>query len=261
MRHGTSECHVQTVHASRGTSCFEGHLEPFFFLRATRLVAVFAISLACASAADVIESHHAQHDFAPTADPDSREWKNVKGVTATKDFLGKPVPGFDTQIRSRWTDRCLYLLYISPYRELNLKPNPSTTTETDHLWDWDVAEAFIGTDFNHIGRYKEFEVSPQGEWVDLDIDFDHPKQQIGEAWNSGFQVKARVDAEKKIWYAEMKIPMSQIDSRTPRVGLEMRVGLYRIAGANPNRIFMAWQPNMHKSFHVPSAFGILRLAK
>jgi hypothetical protein len=31
----------------------------------------------------------------------------------------------------------LYYLFICPYEELNLKPSPSTSTETYQLWDWD----------------------------------------------------------------------------------------------------------------------------
>ena len=76
-------------------------------------------------------------------------------------------------------DAHLYLLFICPYTELNLKPDPTTSVETPRLWNWDVAEAFIGSDYERIGRYKEFQVSPQGEWVDLDIDRDNPKAQQG----------------------------------------------------------------------------------
>lgn len=59
---------------------------------------------------------------------------------------------------------------MCPYEELNLKPNPDTSTETNELWNLDMAEAFIGADFNDIRRYKEFEIFPQGEWIDLTID-------------------------------------------------------------------------------------------
>ena len=45
---------------------------------------------------------------------------------------------------------------------------------------------FIGSDFDHIKRYKEFEVSPQNEWVDLDIGL----------WNSGFEHSARIDCRR-----------------------------------------------------------------
>jgi UDP-glucose 4-epimerase len=55
----------------------------------------------------------------------------------------------------------------------------------------------------NIKHYTEFQVSPQGEWVDLDIDrsTDPPNHNVG--WNSGYKVKARIDQAKKIWYGEM----------------------------------------------------------
>ena len=90
--------------------------------------------------------------------------------------------------------------------------------ETPQLWNWEVAEAFIGWDFQHIARCKEFEVSPQSEWVDLDINREDPKAQQGMKWNSRFAVKARIDAQAKIWHGEMRIPFQGIDGRRLRAG-------------------------------------------
>jgi hypothetical protein len=125
-------------------------------------------------------------------------------------------------------------------------------------WNWDVAEAFIGSDYTHIGRYKEFQVSPQSEWVDLDINRENQQAQEGMKWNSGYAVKGRVDAPAKVWYGEMRIPFAAIDSRTPVKGRELRIGLFRIAGISPKQFF-AWRPTGQTSFHVPQAFGTLRL--
>ena len=71
-----------------------------------------------------------------------------------------------------------------------------------------MAEVFIGSDFKNIRRYKEFEISPRGEWIDLDIDLDAPRHEDGWVWNSGFEAAARVDAASKIWYGFMRIPYS-----------------------------------------------------
>jgi hypothetical protein len=141
---------------------------------------------------------------------------------------------------------------------LNLKPNPNPSAETPQLWNWEVAEAFIGSDFDRIGRYKEFQVSPQSEWVDLEIDRDNPQGQQGMAWNSGYSVKGRIDAAAKIWYGAMRIPFAAIDARPPQPGRELRIGLFRIAGVNP-KAFYAWRPPNQTNFHVPQAFGTLRL--
>ena len=121
------------------------------------------------------------------------------------------------------------------------------------LWDWDVAELFIGADFSNIQRYKEFEVSPQGEWVDLNVAKD--KNEFDWHWNAGFEPAARIDRDAKIWYGGMRIPWAAIDTREPKVGNELRVNFYRIEGAPPNRKFLAWQPTNSASYHVPEAFG------
>jgi hypothetical protein len=55
-------------------------------------------------------------------------------------------------------------------------------------------------------RYREFEVSPQGEWIDLDIDLDKPHHEDGWTWNSGLAVAVQIDRAAKIWYACMRIP-------------------------------------------------------
>jgi hypothetical protein len=207
----------------------------------------------------VIASHHATADFALTADPDAVPWKGVQGIFMENGPKGEAYPDHRTEVRSRWTRDNVYFLFVCPYQELHLKPNPSATSETNGLWDWDVAEVFVGADFQHIRRYKEFEVSPQGEWVDLDIDRDHPLPEGGWLWNSGFEVKARIDPAKKIWYGEMRIPVKSIDARPPAAGLEMRVNLYRCQGADPHRKYIAWQPTHAETFHVPEAFGRMKL--
>lgn len=207
----------------------------------------------------VIESRYAAADFPLTLDPQSPPWKGVPPVFAENGPRGEPVPSHRTEIRSRWTHDNIYFLFVCPYRELYLKPHPSTATETNQLWNWDVAEVFVGSDFDHITRYKEFEVSPQGEWVDLDIDRVNPLPEGGWLWNSAFVAKARVDARKKVWYAGMRIPLKSIDSRSPVAGLRMRINFFRCQGRQPGRKFIAWQPTGESSFHVPQAFGLLKL--
>ena len=124
-----------------------------------------------------------------------------------KDSFGKIVPRYRTEVRTRWTKSNLYFLFVCPYEELHLKPAPNTQKETNELWNWDVAEVFIGSDFANIKRYKEFEISPQGEWVDLDIDLGKPHHEDGWTWNSGFEVKARIDRGTHTWYGAMRIPL------------------------------------------------------
>jgi hypothetical protein len=217
--------------------------------------------LARAAEDNTFKSAYAAHDVALNTDSRSFFWQVAPAVFAEVDNYGHVLPTYRTRISSRWTHKYLYLLFVCPYEELYLKPSPDTATETFGLWNWDVAELFIGTDFEKIRRYKEFEVSPQGEWIDLDINLDLPDHTVGWTWNSGFQKNARIDADAKIWYAAMRIPFAALDRRRPVAGTTFRVNLFRSQGPPERRHSIAWQPPMADSFHVPEKFGLLVLVK
>jgi len=142
-----------------------------------------------------------------------------------------------------------------------LKPNPDTVAETNELWKWDVAELFIGSDFHNIRRYKEFEASPQGEWIDLDINLALPHHEVGWTWNSGFHVVARIDPKLKVWYGAMKIPFAAIDQRPPADGNVFRTNLFRSQGPPQSQLSIAWKAPMSATFHTPERFGRLVLVK
>jgi len=208
-----------------------------------------------------IRSFESPVDVRLTADPESSFWKSTPGVMANHDNLGAPVEKNVMEVRSRWTKANLYVLFICDYDTVHLKPGGDPQHETFGLWDWDVAEIFIGDDFTNINRYKEFEVSPRGEWVDLDID---SKKMGGDSnawrWNSNFKVKARIDEAKKFWYAEMCIPFASISHEQPRLNQHFRANFYRAAGQEPNRLLRTWRPTHAPTFHVPASFGILQLS-
>ena len=201
----------------------------------------------------------AKKDADLNLDPRSSFWKDAQPVCITADTMGKPAP-YRTEVRARWTKDNLYLLYVAPFDELNLKPEPDPAKETDRLWNWDVAEAFIGFDYQNIRQYKEFEVSPHAEWVDLDIDLGKKSDDDAIKWDSGYKVAAHIDQDKKIWYAAMKIPFTSIDNRAPAPGQTLRIGLFRCAGTTADRLNLSWQPTMTKTFHSPTHFGSLLLA-
>ena len=227
-----------------------------------RTMVLLVCCCACAFAADdVIQSTWAATDPQLDTNPASSFWRGSKVSYIETDALGKAEPKYRTELRTRWTDRNLYILFICPYEELNLKPNPNTAEETNELWNWDVAEAFIGSDFKNIRRYKEFELSPQGEWVDLDIDLEKPHHEDGWKWNSGFKVSARIDKAAHVWYGAMRIPYSAIDIRPAAAGNTLRINLFRCQGLPPARKYLAWRAPMTDSFHVPERFGILKFVK
>lgn len=199
-------------------------------------------------------------DSSPDTDPHSAFWSGASRIIAEGDFYGRPIPGHRTDVLLQWTINNFYLLFVCPYQNLHLKPNPNLTAETYQLWNWDVAEVFIGDDFKNIRHYKEFEVSPQGEWVDLDVNLDNPPHEVGWVWQSGCEVAARIDAPHNVWYGFMRIPWSSIDSRPPAAGNDLRINFYRCQGSEPDRKYIAWQPVHRPAFHTPECFGTLKLA-
>ena len=209
----------------------------------------------------VFNSIYSAREVELDTQPQSAFWQGADPVYAEVGSHGQLVTGYRTRISSRWTKKSLYLLFECPYEELYLKPSPNVVDETFALWNWDVAELFIGSDFRNIRRYKEFEVSPQGEWIDLDVNLDLPDHTVGWTWNSGFQVATRIDSSAKIWYGAMRIPFAALDTRPPRAGATFRVNLYRSQGPPERKKAIAWMAPMSDTFHTPDRFGLLRLAR
>jgi hypothetical protein len=202
-------------------------------------------------------SNFAEHDFAAGTDPLSEFWRDASITPMTDDAYGNSIPGHATEIRSRWTASDIYFLFVCHFQELHLKPNPVLDKPTPGLWNWDVAEAFIGAPDSLIDRYKEFELSPQGEWLDLDIDLKQSDKVALTSWKSGCEVAARIDQDKKIWYGSLRIPYASLEAGEAKVGSLLRINFFRSQGTKPME--MAWQPPRNPSFHTPEQFGVLKL--
>ncbi|MGO9239828.1 MAG: carbohydrate-binding family 9-like protein [Bryobacteraceae bacterium] len=202
-----------------------------------------------------------KHDQNLNTDPTSRLWREAPAVFFESGPHGEAVARHRSEVQARWTPQALYFLFTCPYESLYLKPSPDQVRETNKLWDYDVAEVFIGADFSQIWRYREFEVSPQNEWIDLDIDSRHLDADQQMLWNSGFAHAARIDAAKKVWYAAMSIPMQSISSKPVAKGTEFRLNFFRMQGPPPDRKALCWQASGKETFHVPEAFGRLRLGE
>lgn len=227
-----------------------------------KILMLFIISCSYGLAGDqTIQSTWAKSDPRLDTNPTSSFWQDSPAIYMDVDTHGNHDPKYRTEIRTRWTRQNLYFLFVCPYEQLNVKPSPNTFTETYELWNWDVAEAFIGSDFRNIRRYKEFEISPQGEWIDLDIDLNKPQHEDGWKWNSGFEVSARIDKAARVWYGAMRIPYSAIDTRPAAAGNVLRINLFRSQGPASALHQIAWQSPMSESFHVPERFGLLKLVQ
>ncbi len=203
-----------------------------------------------------------------TADPNSAFWKDIKGVWIERRIdTSEPAPQLRTEVRSRWTPGYIHFLAVCPYEQLNLRPNPQTVSDTNRLWEHDVLEIYIGSNFDDITKYLELQVSPQGEHLDGTIDATLPRVGVGNewVWESGWKTHARLDREKQIWYAEVQLPIASFDKRPVKAGNEFRLNLYRLQGPHPpapaRRDFVAWLPTGEYHPHRPLKFGRLKLVE
>jgi len=185
------------------------------------------------------------------------EWERAQPVVFSSDWQGKnPDPARQTEVRILWSQETLYLRFECRYRELYVFEDSEPNGRRDHLWDRDVAEAFLQPDPSRPPFYREFEISPNGMWVDLDI-FPGGRADL----KSGLQRSAAVSAESHIWTAELAIPMKALTDQFDS-SKTWRANFYRIEGAREPRAYLAWQPTRTATpnFHVPGAFASLRFA-
>ena len=197
----------------------------------------------------------------PTLDarPDKPLWRKARPVIFQHDVNGDPLVNHLTVVRAAWTADELWLLYACSYDTLTIGPDPQTSKETNRLWEVsDVAEVFIAPNPGDILRYKEFQVSPAGQWVDLEIDREAKKYDA--TWNSGFRSATRIDSARRVWWAEMAIPLRAFGPQPPTPGARWRLNFFRLEQGPPKRSIV-WQPTHQPSFHVPQAFGWLAFKK
>jgi len=186
--------------------------------------------------------------------PSSTAWKKAPAIRFCEDWQGKEADlQRETQVRLLWTPAALYLRFRARYRVLTFFSDAELNGRRDQLWDRDVAEVFLQPPGSGERRYKEFEVSPNGFWIDLDI-APGEKHDL----HSGLTRRVKIDDAKKVWVAEMALPMKcltvQFDSAAA-----WRVNFYRVEGPAEPRFYAAWRPTgtPEPNFHVPEAFGWL----
>jgi alpha-galactosidase len=143
------------------------------------------------------------------------------------------------------------------YRELYLFDDSDPNGRRDQLWDRDVAEAFLQPDPSRERNYKEFEVSPNGMWIDLDI-FPGGHADL----KSGMARSVFLDKKGHRWAAELAIPIIALTANFDPKAI-WRANFYRVEGTKEPRTYMAWQPTRtpEPNFHVPAAFGRLRFGQ
>ena len=187
--------------------------------------------------------------------PRPMEWRRAETLRFDADWRGENTdPGRATQVQLLWNPEWLFLKFQAKFRVITVFPDAEPSGRRDQLWDRDVAEVFLQPDPTHLRHYKEFEVSPNGFWIDLDI-------APGEKHDlkSGLRRRVDLDETTKVWVAELALPMKCLVLHFDPAAT-WKVNFYRVEGASEPRFYSAWAPTRTTApnFHVPEAFGELR---
>ena len=228
------------------------------------LLAVSSWLLACFACAQTapnsleITAKYVAKEIPLNAEHPAAEWQDAVPIQFSNDWQGNnPDLERETAVRILWSTKTLYLRFECHYRELNVFDDADPSGRRDHLWDRDVVEAFLQPDPPQERCYKEFEVSPNGLWIDLDI-FPGGRADL----KSGLQRSVYLNRQSRVWNAELAIPLAALTPHFDPAAV-WRANFYRVEGTQEPRRYMAWQPTKtpEPNFHVPPAFGRLRFQR
>lgn len=157
-------------------------------------------------------------------------------------------PELGTEVRAFASAKDFFFKFTCPYTTLDVFPDPNPAKERMGLWEKDVVEIFLGA---RPGDYKEFEVAPNGETLDVAV------KPAGKdfAWTSGFEARVRVGAST--WVAEIRVPREAIAAAALGAAPALWLNFYRVD--RTSGAFLAWSPTLTPTFHTPARFGSARL--
>ena len=181
-------------------------------------------------------------------------WTSAPPVCFAHDWRGANAdPQRETGVRVLWSPQALFFRFVARYRSITVFQDAEQSGRRDELWERDVVEVFLQPPDFTGKRYKEFEVSPNGFWIDLDI-----TPQGKRFLESGLQRRAKITESAHTWEAQLAIPVKSLtDSFDPKKA--WRLNFFRVEGATEPRFYSAWRPTgtAVPNFHVPEAFGQL----
>lgn len=211
-----------------------------------------------------IDAKLAGEDFSPDGNLDKPVWKRAEWVSFDRDMSGaQHYADEQTRVAVLWSAKSIYFGFLCHYTVLNTYEGEDNSKERWELWNRDVAEVFLNPQPERVNHYFEFEVAPNNQWIDLEIDKD--KTPFNDAaWNSGFGHATRIDQARRVWTCEVRIPVESMKVSAVPPDSEWRLNFYRAAGLGDDtkRHFMSWSTiPSGNTFHVPTRFGLVRFVK
>ncbi|MBK8465828.1 MAG: carbohydrate-binding family 9-like protein [Chloracidobacterium sp.] len=211
---------------------------------------------------DSLTIKHIVKDFAIERLDDSA-WKSASLTKIATYWSGEKAPkGRQFEAKLLWSNTALYVRFSASQNEpLVVSEKADITQKIRGLWDRDVCEIFIAPDASQRNKYFEFEIAPNGEWIDLGIEIlASLERKTDWDYKSGMTSAAKVGHDKVVM--AIKIPFASL-GKTPKVGDVWLGNLFRCVGKDPTRGYLAWQPTETEkpNFHVPEKFGEFRFVK
>ncbi|HXG83964.1 MAG TPA: carbohydrate-binding family 9-like protein [Pyrinomonadaceae bacterium] len=208
-----------------------------------------------------IEITRVEKDFS-VDDFENQSWRKANEIEINKYWSGEIAPnGRHFKARLLWSDAAFYVRFRANQAEpLIVSDAPNLKSKTKGLWDRDVCEIFVAPDSDEPQKYFEFEIAPNGEWIDLKIHQTRNGRESAFDYDSGMKSAARIE-EYKVSIA-VKIEWKAF-GKTPKTGDVWRGNLFRCVGFGETRGYLAWQPTKtdKPNFHVPEAFGEFEFSK
>ena len=187
---------------------------------------------------------------------DHKNWEKAQDISIEKYWSGENAPpGRRAKAKLLWSKTAIYVRFEAIQNEpLVISQKPNLKGKTKGLWDRDVCEIFIAPNKDDSHKYFEFEIAPNGEWIDLAINFLPEGRETDFDYNSKMQSAARIEKDKVL----MAIKINwEAFGKVPKAGDIWLGNLFRAVGSGKNRGYLAWQPTKTEkpNFHVPEVFG------
>jgi len=137
--------------------------------------------------------------------------------------------------------------------DCRLVATPVLDNKTLGLWDYDVFEIFVSPDSRNRQRYFEFEISPQGEWLDAQITIGVNGRNAD--FNFISDMSCKTSHVGGIDIMMMEIPWTGFGGR-PETNDVWTGNIFRCTGSGDSRGYLAHNPTLTErpDFHVPNAF-------
>jgi hypothetical protein len=105
--------------------------------------------------------------------------------------------------------------------------------------------------------YKEFQVAPDGRWIDIDVWLA-----LGTSnhhWYSGCSARSFIERTNNTWISVLSMPWRCFDAGRDYSG-EWNVNFYRASGKFHGDELLSWAPvgTGPRCFHRPEHFGVLK---